>query len=151
MTNQPAILLVEDDNNDEELAKLALQENSIKSELIVVRDGQQALNYIFATGKHEGRNPKDLPQVVLLDLKLPKVNGLEVLKTIRENELTRYLPVVIFTSSKEERDLVEAYKLGANAYVTKPIDFAEFSSAIQQVATFWVVWNRRFPQNGHSG
>jgi two-component system response regulator len=145
--NQPVILLVEDDNNDEELAKLALQENSIRNELVVVRDGQEALDYLFAQGKYANRNPHDLPQVVMLDLKLPKLNGLEVLKALRQNERTKYLAVVVFTSSKEERDLLESYKLGANAFVQKPIDFAEFSSAVQQLGLFWVLWNKRAPES----
>ena len=140
--NQPVILLVEDDNNDEELAKLALQENSIKNELIVVRDGQEALDFIFAQGKHSSRDPSVLPQVVLLDLKLPKINGLQVLQKLRQNDYTKYLPVVIFTSSKGEKDLIDGYKFGANAFVQKPIDFAEFSAAVQQLGMFWVLWNK---------
>lgn len=143
--NQPVILLVEDDNNDEVLAKLALEENNVKNELIVARDGQEALDYLFARGKYQSRNKLDLPQVVLLDLKLPKVSGLQVLEALRLDPVTKFLPVVIFTSSKEERDLIEGYKLGANAYVRKPIDFSEFSAAVQQLGVFWVLFNKKPP------
>ena len=142
MSQQPMILLVEDDNNDETLARLALEENSIRTDLFVVRDGQEALDYLFAKGKYSSRNPSELPQVVLLDLKLPKISGLEVLKQLRANDRTKYLPVVIFTSSKEERDRLDGYKFGANAFVQKPIDFSEFSAAIQQLGMFWVLLNK---------
>jgi two-component system, response regulator len=142
---QPVILLVEDDLNDEELGRIALDENSIKCDLQVAHDGVEALDYLFARGRYAQRNPDELPQVVLLDLKLPKLSGLDVLRQLRANPRTRYLPVVIFTSSREERDLAEGYALGANAYVVKPVDFAEFSAVIQQIGLFWVLWNRSAP------
>jgi two-component system response regulator len=140
------ILLVEDDPNDEELARIAFEENRIRNELVVVRDGAEALDFLFARGKYSGRDVSVSPQLVLLDLKLPKVDGLEVLRRLRLHESTRYLPVVIFTSSKEEQDIVESYKLGANAYVRKPIDFAEFSAAVGQLGMFWVLLNETSPE-----
>ena len=137
----PTILLVEDDPNDQELCRLALEEHRIKNKLDVVEDGAEALDYLFAQGKYVERDIISLPQVVLLDLKLPKISGLEVLRKLRENPRTKYLPVVVFTSSKEEQDIVDSYKLGANAYVRKPIDFSQFSKAVEQLGIFWVLLN----------
>ncbi|HEX5055033.1 MAG TPA: response regulator [Gammaproteobacteria bacterium] len=138
----PTILLVEDDSNDEELGRLALEANSIKCDLVIAHDGPQALDYLWARGGYAMREAGILPKVVLLDLKLPKLSGIEVLRQIRDHPRTRHLPVVIFTSSKEESDLIECYRLGANAYVQKPIDFAEFSAALQQIGIFWLIANR---------
>jgi two-component system, response regulator len=143
----PTILLVEDDSNDEELGRIALEENSIKCELVVAHDGLEALDYLCARGLYAGRDATVLPQVVLLDLKLPKLSGRDVLRQIRADPLTRYVPVVVFTSSKEESDLIECYRLGCNAYVQKPVDFAEFSAALQQIGIFWVLANRTLPAN----
>lgn len=139
------ILLVEDDPNDEELTRLAFRENNIANEIIVARDGAEALDYLIGRGKFEGRDLNVMPQLVLLDLNLPKVSGIDVLKQLRDNERTKFLPVVIFTSSKEDRDLVEGYKFGANAYVQKPIEFSEFTAAVLQLGLFWIVWNNRIP------
>lgn len=141
----PTILLVEDDSNDEELGRLALEENSIKCDLVVAHDGPEALDYLWGRGAYASRDTESLPKVVLLDLKLPKLSGVEVLRQIRNHPRTRYLPVVVFTSSKEESDLIDCYRLGANAYVQKPIDFAEFSAALQQIGIFWVIANRTLP------
>jgi two-component system response regulator len=141
---KPVILLVEDDPNDEELARMALEENTIKNELVVAHDGVEALDYLFGRAKWAGSEPPR-PQLILLDLKLPKLGGFEVLREIRANDRTKYLPVVVFTSSKEDRDLIESYRLGANAYVPKPIDFADFSGAVQQLGLFWILWNRPAP------
>ena len=135
------ILLVEDNPDDEELTRLAFAECRIANRLEVARDGQEALDYLFAAGKHSGRDICDQPQVVLLDLKLPKIDGLEVLRRIRANENTRLLPVVILTSSKEERDMVESYSLGANGYIQKPVDFAQFLEAARQLGLYWLVLN----------
>ncbi|MDH4215442.1 MAG: response regulator [Gallionella sp.] len=135
------ILLVEDNPDDEELTRLAFAECRIANRLEVARDGQEALDYLFAAGKHSGRDICDQPQVVLLDLKLPKIDGLEVLRRIRANENTRLLPVVILTSSKEERDMVESYSLGANSYIQKPVDFAQFLEAARQLGLYWLVLN----------
>lgn len=137
----PSVLLVEDDANDEELVRLALGENNIKINLLVVRNGIQALDYLFCKGDYESRG-QESPSLIILDLKLPKLNGLEVLQKIRANEVTKYIPVVVFTSSKEEQDIKESYRLGANAFVRKPIDFSEFSQAVRELGTFWMFWNQ---------
>ncbi len=139
--NNKHILLVEDNPDDEELTIEALQEHHLINDIIVARDGAEALDYLFCTGHYTGRNPSQLPTVVLLDLKLPKVNGLEVLKQIRAHDTTRLLPVVIMTSSKEEKDIVESYSLGANSYVRKPVDFDEFSEAVRQLGLYWLILN----------
>lgn len=135
------ILLVEDNPDDEALTIRALKKNNIGNHLVVVRDGVEAIDFLFGTGAYKDRDPKDTPQVVLLDLKLPKMDGLEVLRRIRENELTRLLPVVILTSSKEEQDILKGYKLGANSYVRKPVDFDQFVEAVRQLGLYWLVLN----------
>lgn len=144
MSNQ-AILLVEDNPNDEELTLRAFRKNHISNEIIVARNGVEALDYIFKTGDYAGQDPEDLPQVVILDLKLPKVSGLEVLAKIRENKATQYLPVVILTSSAEEKDIIEGYRLGTNAYVQKPVEFLAFTEAVRQLGMFWLLLNRKCP------
>ena len=138
---QKTILLVEDNPDDEELARVAFAECRLGNKLVVARDGQEALDYLFAAGQYSGRNACDLPQLVLLDLKLPKVEGLEVLRRIRANEKTKYLPVVILTSSKEESDLVSSYKLGVNSYIQKPVDFPQFIDSVRQLGLYWLVLN----------
>ena len=140
------ILLVEDNPDDEALTLRAFRKNNIKNEVVVARDGAKALDYLFATGVHDGRNVMDLPQVVLLDLKLPKVDGLEVLRRIRADERTQLLPVVILTSSKEERDVIEGYRLGANSYVRKPVNFDEFLEAARQLGLYWLLLNEPPPR-----
>lgn len=135
------ILLVEDNKDDEELTILGLREAHIQNKIDVVRDGAEALDYLFQRGKYE---EIELPQLIFLDLKLPKVSGLEILKEIRAHSSTRHLPVVIFTSSKEEQDLIESYKLGANSYIQKPVDFEEFSKAVNYLGLYWLVLNQ-FP------
>lgn len=137
------ILLVEDDPNDEELTRMALEENKIANEIVIARDGVEAIDFFCGKGIFEGRDVSVLPQVVLLDLKLPKLNGLDVLKHLRQDPRTRSLPVVIFTSSKEEKDLIKSYELGANSFIQKPIDFVQFSSAVKELGVYWVIWNRR--------
>jgi two-component system response regulator len=137
--NQAPILLVEDSRDDVDLTLRALKGNNITNEVIVASDGVQALDYLFAA---EGAAAKRLPSIVLLDLNLPRVNGLEVLQRIRADERTRLLPVVILTSSTEERDLVEGYKLGANSYVRKPVDFIEFTQAARQLGLYWLLLNQ---------
>lgn len=135
------ILLVEDNPDDEALTLRAFKKNNIKNGVVVARDGAEALDYLFSTGRYAGRDVGDLPQVVLLDLKLPKVDGLEVLRRIREVEHTRLLPVVILTSSKEEQDLINGYRLGCNSYVRKPVNFDEFVEAARQLGLYWLVLN----------
>jgi len=136
------ILLVEDNPDDEALTLRALQKNNIKNEVTVVRDGAEALDYFFATGPYAGRDVSIMPQVVLLDLKLPKVDGLEVLKRLRADARTKLLPVVILTSSNEEMDLINGYSFGANSYVCKPVDFDKFTEAVRQLGLYWLLLNQ---------
>jgi len=135
------ILLVEDNAGDEALTLRAFKKNNIVNEVVVVRDGVEALDYLFATGSFAERGPQPMPQVILLDLKLPKLDGLDVLRQIRATESTRRLPVVIFTSSSEEEDMIKSYDLGANSYVRKPIQFDQFLSATNQLGMYWLLLN----------
>jgi two-component system response regulator len=137
------ILLVEDNANDVELALRALKKNNLTNRIHVVRDGAEALEFILCTGAYEGRSHETSrqPKVILLDLKLPKVDGLEVLRRIKSDEKTRAIPVVMMTSSREERDVVESYRLGVNSYIVKPVDFDQFSEAVRQLGMYWVLLN----------
>lgn len=135
------ILLVEDNPDDVDLTLRALKKNNIKNKIIIAKDGVEALDYLHGTGMHAGRDTKDQPVVVMLDLKLPKISGLEVLKDIRQNERTSLIPVVILTSSAEQKDLVEGYKLGANSYIRKPVDFEQFAEAVKLLGLYWTLWN----------
>ncbi|MDA8091691.1 MAG: response regulator [Nitrospiraceae bacterium] len=137
------ILLVEDNPNDVELVLEGLGEYNLANEVVVARDGAEALDYLYKKGIFAGRD--DHPAVVLLDLKLPKVDGIEVLKTIKHDENLRFIPVVVLTSSREERDLVESYSLGVNAYVVKPVDFHEFARAVKELGIFWAIINEPPP------
>lgn len=139
------ILLVEDNPDDEALTLRALSKNNIGNELIVARDGAEALDYLFATGQYSGRDVSVGPQVVLLDLNLPKVTGLEVLRQLRANERTKHLPVVILTSSTEEQDRLHGYEYGANSYVRKPVDFNQFIEAVRQLGLYWLILNEQPP------
>jgi len=141
-TNEVEILLVEDNPNDVELTLRALKKHNLANKVHVVKDGAEALEYIFATGNYNKRNMEDHPKVILLDLKLPKVDGLEVLRRIKSDERTKVIPVVVLTSSKEERDLVESYKLGANSYITKPVDFESFVKAVTELGLYWLLLNQ---------
>ena len=143
--NRKAILLVEDNANDEYLTLRALKKHNVANDVVVARDGVEALDYLFGTGAHAGRDVRELPLVVLLDLKLPKVDGLEVLRRVRADERTRLLPVVILTSSNEERDVIHGYELGTNSYVQKPVDFAAFMDAIGQLGLYWLMLNQPVP------
>ena len=140
------ILLVEDNPDDEALTILALQRNNITNDVIVARDGVEALDYLFATGPHSGRDVNILPQLVLLDLKLPKADGHEVLRRIRADERTKRLPVVVLTSSKEDQDPIDSYNLGANSYIQKPVDFTQFTEAVRQLGLYWLVLNEPPPR-----
>ena len=140
------ILLVEDNADDEALTLRALNKSKIANKIVVVRDGAEAIDYLFCRGAYADRNPLDLPQVILLDLKLPKMDGLEVLRRVRANDNTRLLPVVILTSSKEEQDRLNGYSLGANSYVQKPVDFDQFIGAVRQLGLYWLVLNEAPPR-----
>lgn len=139
------ILLVEDNPDDEALALRALQKSNVHNRVVVARDGAEALDYLFATGTYAGRDTSEMPVVVLLDLKLPKIDGLEVLRRLRADPRTRLLPVVILTSSKEEQDLVNGYRLGANSYVRKPVEFGQFGEAVAQLGLYWLLVNEPPP------
>ncbi len=141
------ILLIEDNPDDEVLTRRALKKNNIGNEVVVARDGAEALDYLFGTGAYEGRDTNVMPQVVLLDLKLPKVDGLEVLRRLRAGERTKLLPVVVLTSSREQQDIVDSYDHGANSYIRKPVDFAQFVEAVRQLGLYWLVLNE-VPQEG---
>jgi two-component system response regulator len=143
--NDKVILLVEDSPDDEALTLRALKKNNIRNEVVVAHDGAEALDYLFGLHAYEGRDTSVLPQVVLLDLKLPKVDGLAVLRAIRGDERTKRLPVVILTSSKEERDILDGYELGANSYVRKPVDFTAFAEAVRELGLYWLVLNESSP------
>ena len=145
--NYKMILLVEDNADDEVLTLRALNKHKIANRIDVVRDGAEALDYLFAKGAYASRDPLDLPQVILLDLKLPKVDGLEVLRQIRSDARTRMLPVVVLTSSKEEQDMIQAYSIGVNSYVRKPVDFNQFVDAIGQLGLYWLVLNEAPPRS----
>lgn len=140
------ILLVEDNPDDEALTLRALRKNNISNNLVVVRDGAEALDFLFGTGAYVDRDIHNLPQIVLLDLNLPKIGGLDVLRRIRQEEHTHLLPVVILTSSKEEQDLIKGYSLGANSYVRKPVDFNQFIEAVHQLGLYWLVLNETPPR-----
>jgi len=140
-----AILLVEDNPDDEALTLRAFRKNNITNDVVVARDGAEALDYLFGTGSYESRGPAAPPQLVILDLKLPKIDGLEVLRRLRASPQTKLLPIVILTSSTEERDRLESYGLGANSYVRKPVDFAQFVDAVRQLGLYWLLLNERPP------
>lgn len=146
--DEKVILLVEDNPDDEALTLRALKKSNIVNEVVVAHDGAEALDYLFGMNAYAGRDTSILPQVVLLDLKLPKVDGLEVLRRLREAQHTKLLPVVILTSSKEEQDMTAGYSLGANSYVRKPVDFNQFAEAVRQLGLYWLVLNESAPNKG---
>jgi len=141
------ILLVEDNPRDEALTMRALKKSNVVNEVVVVRDGVEALDYLFGTGAYQGRDVASVPQLVLLDLKLPKMDGLQVLQSMRADERTRRLPVVVFTSSSEQEDMLKSYDLGANSYVRKPVEFEEFSEATRQLGVYWLLLNEPPPSD----
>jgi CheY-like chemotaxis protein len=137
----PPILLVEDNPDDEALTIRAFNKNGIQNSIVVARDGQEALDYLYGKGIHAGRDMRERPVLILLDIKLPKLNGIEVLRQIRGHDSTRLIPVVILTTSKEEDDLVKSYSLGANSYIRKPVDFIQFMDVVRQVGVYWLMLN----------
>lgn len=141
-TNEVEILLVEDNPNDAELAMRALKKHNLANSIIWVKDGAEALDFVFARGAYKGRDINCIPKLILLDLKLPKVNGLEVLKTVKSDERTKLIPVVVMTSSKEERDISDSYKLGVNSYITKPVDFEAFVNTVKELGMYWLLLNK---------
>lgn len=145
MTEMKLILLVEDNPDDEALTLRALKRGKVANEVAVARDGVEALDFLFGRGLHADRIDAPLPQVILLDLKLPKIDGLEVLKEMRAHERTRYVPVVVLTSSSEDRDIVESYRFGANSYIQKPVDFQQFVEAASMLGMYWLLLNRPLP------
>jgi two-component system response regulator len=146
--NNKILLLVEDNPDDETLTLRAFAKNNISNEVVVARDGVEALDYLFGTGTYAGRDVRIQPQLILLDLKLPKLDGLEVLRRLRGDERTKLLPVVILTSSKEDEDRIQSYRLGANSYIRKPVDFLQFIEAVRQLGLYWLVLNEAAPQVG---
>jgi len=142
-----AILLVEDNQDDETLTLRALKKNNILNDVIVVRDGAEALDFLFARGAYADRDARVLPRLVLLDLNLPKVSGLNVLKQLRADQRTRILPIVVLTSSKEDEDVIQSYELGANSYVRKPVEFAKFSDAVRTLGLYWLLLNEEIPRS----
>ena len=142
MSNPIEILLVEDNPHDVELTLHAFKEHHLANEMHVVRDGAEALEFIFRTGAYADRRPEDHPRVILLDLKLPKVDGLEVLRQIKSDPTTRAIPVVVLTSSSEERDIVDSYELGVNSYIVKPVDFERFAEAVRTLGLYWLLLNQ---------
>lgn len=141
MSKSHIILLVEDNPNDIELTLIAFEKSGVPNEIAIARDGQEAFDYLYGTGPYAGRDPQPSPRVVLLDLKLPKIDGLEVLRRMRTDERTRRLPVVVLTSSIEESDLIRSYDLGANSFVRKPVDFVQFAETARRLAQYWLVLN----------
>jgi two-component system, response regulator len=141
-TNEVEILLVEDNPNDAELALRALKKHNLANHVAVVTDGEEALDFVFARGRYVQRNIENGPRVILLDLKLPKVDGLEVLKMIKSDPRTKIIPVIVLTSSKEEKDIIESYKLGVNSYILKPVDFDKFVDAVKDIGYYWLLLNQ---------
>lgn len=141
MMAEKTILLVEDNPDDEKLTVRALKKNNVMNHVVIARDGVEALDYLFGTGAYAGRDVRDQPALILLDINLPKLDGLEVLRRLRAGESMRGLPVVVLTSSKEQRDLTTSYKLGANSYIRKPVDFNQFVEAVKQLGTYWLMLN----------
>jgi two-component system response regulator len=142
MNENKVILLVEDNPDDQALLLRAMKKNHIANEIVIANDGVEALDYLFARGKFEGRNPTHVPELVLLDLKLPKIGGFEVLQQLRADERTKYVPVVVLTSSIEDADMIRSYDLGANSFVQKPVDFEEFVAAAANLGLYWLVINK---------
>lgn len=144
--NEVEILLVEDNPSDAELAMIAMKKNNIANKVVHVVDGEEALDFIFARGSFSDRSVENIPKVILLDLKLPKIDGLEVLKAIKGDERTKLIPVVVLTSSKQETDIVKSYALGVNSYIVKPVDFDNFVDAVREIGLYWLLLNQLPPK-----
>jgi len=140
------ILVVEDNPRDEALTLRALKKNNVANDVVVARDGVEALDYLFGTGSYAGRDVSEIPEIVLLDLKLPKMDGLQVLAKLRADRRTRFIPVVVFTSSSEQEDMIKSYDLGANSYIRKPVDYVQFTEAVRQLGLYWLVLNEPPPR-----
>lgn len=145
MAHRNALLLVEDNPDDEELTLLAFEQSRITNEVVVAHDGAEALDYLFGTGMYTGRDLSVMPALILLDLQLPRINGLEVLQRLRADKRTKFLPVVILTTSNEQQDLMNSYSLGCNSYIRKPVDFQQFMTAVQQLGVYWLILNQLPP------
>lgn len=145
MAHRNALLLVEDNPDDEELTLLAFEQSRITNEVVVAHDGVEALDYLFGTGTYAGRDLSVMPALILLDLQLPRINGLEVLQRLRADTRTKFLPVVILTTSNEQKDLMNSYSLGCNSYIRKPVDFQQFMTAVQQLGMYWLILNELPP------
>lgn len=141
--NEVEILIVEDNPNDAEMALRALRKNNLTNNVLVVEDGEEALDFIYARGKYEKRSVNARPKIILLDLKLPKISGIEVLKEIKSNPQTKIIPVIVLTSSKEENDMVESYQLGVNSYIVKPVDFDKFVESVKDIGLYWLLLNQQ--------
>ncbi|MDH5505628.1 MAG: response regulator [Anaerolineae bacterium] len=139
--NNVEILMVEDNPNDEELALHALKSHNLAGKIEVLHDGEEALDYMFCTGKFKSRQIKDAPKIILLDIKLPKINGLDVLKKLKEDERTKHIPVVVLTSSNQEKDIIKSYQLGVNSYIVKPVDYDNFTDTVKQIGQYWLITN----------
>jgi two-component system, response regulator len=144
--NKTDIVLVEDNMEDAELTIRAVKKNNVSDSLVHLKDGEQALDFIFCRGQYTGRNRNDLPRLILLDIKMPKVDGLEVLQQIKSSSRTKIIPVVLFTSSKEEKDILQSYQLGANSYIVKPVDFDGFQKVVSELCSYWLQVNQRLNQ-----
>jgi two-component system response regulator len=142
MNEKTDILLVEDNASDAELTIRALKKNNILNSLLHLQDGEEALEYIFATGRYTGRNIDEIPKIILLDIKMPKLSGLEVLKKLKSDEKTKIIPVILLTSSKEENDIIDSYKLGVNSYIVKPVEFENFVKAVSEIGSYWLLINQ---------
>ncbi|HWJ30501.1 MAG TPA: response regulator [Flavisolibacter sp.] len=141
--NEPIdIILAEDNHNDAEMTMRALKKNNIVNNILHLEDGEEVLDYVFATGPYAGRNMENIPKVILLDLKMPKVDGLEVLRKIKSDERTKIIPVVLLTSSKEDKDIMEGYRLGVNSYIVKPVEFENFVKAVSEIGLYWLLINQ---------
>lgn len=142
VSNLVEVLLLEDNKSDAELAILALEEFNLANQMVWLKDGKQGLDFLFGRGEYEGRDTNSQPKIILLDLKMPKLDGIEVLRALRKDDRTKHIPVTVLTSSKEEEDIIETYKLGVNSYIVKPVDFDQFSKSVRDIGYYWIILNQ---------